>query len=138
MGFLATLKRWFGLSSGPLELKAGDKLLVCEDCGNQFVFDAGEQVFFKEKGFSEPKRCPTCRKQVRRRMRRRGRGGRGRGNGEGGDNGNQQQPRNDNNKSNHHNQSKPNNNRGNRDRHHGRRHRRDSVIDGDSPYADER
>lgn len=133
MSFLATLKRWFGLSSGPLELKAGDKLLVCEDCGNQFVFDAGEQIFFKEKGFSEPKRCPTCRKQVRRRMRRRGRGGRGRGNGEGA--APQQQQKGGNGGSNHNNQQS---NHGRRDRHHGHRNRRHSIIDGDSPYADER
>ena len=72
MSFLATLKRWFGLSSSVVpDLKAGDKLLVCEDCGNKFVFDAGEQIFFKEKGFTEPKRCPTCRKKVRRRLRHR-------------------------------------------------------------------
>lgn len=39
-----------------------DKTLVCQDCGNEFVFTAGEQVFYKEKGLdNEPKRCKECR-----------------------------------------------------------------------------
>ena len=40
-----------------------DKTLTCKDCGAEFVFTAGEQEFFKEKGLtSEPVRCPKCRK----------------------------------------------------------------------------
>lgn len=39
-----------------------DKTLTCRDCGAQFVFSAGEQEFFHQRGFSnEPSRCPTCR-----------------------------------------------------------------------------
>ena len=39
-----------------------DKTLVCKDCGNEFVFTAGEQEFYAEKGFvNEPKRCKACR-----------------------------------------------------------------------------
>lgn len=39
-----------------------DKVLVCRDCGNEFVFSAGEQEFFAQKGFeNEPTRCPSCR-----------------------------------------------------------------------------
>lgn len=39
-----------------------DKTLVCQDCGNEFVFTAGEQAFYKEKGLdNEPKRCKECR-----------------------------------------------------------------------------
>ncbi|MCR4399323.1 MAG: zinc-ribbon domain containing protein [Syntrophomonadaceae bacterium] len=39
-----------------------DKVLVCQDCGEEFVFTAGEQEFYAEKGFeNEPKRCRTCR-----------------------------------------------------------------------------
>ena len=34
-----------------------DKTLVCKDCGNEFVFTAGEQEFYAEKGFqNEPTR----------------------------------------------------------------------------------
>ncbi len=40
-----------------------DKTLVCKDCGTEFVFTAGEQQFYAEKGFTnEPQRCPACRK----------------------------------------------------------------------------
>lgn len=39
-----------------------DKTLVCQDCGEEFVFTAGEQAFYKEKGLEhEPKRCKACR-----------------------------------------------------------------------------
>lgn len=40
-----------------------DKTLNCRDCGNDFVFTAGEQAFYAEKGFTnEPRRCPDCRR----------------------------------------------------------------------------
>ena len=39
-----------------------DKTLVCKDCGAGFVFTAGEQEFYAEKGFqNEPQRCKNCR-----------------------------------------------------------------------------
>ena len=39
-----------------------DKTLVCRDCGKEFVFTAGEQEFYAEKGFqNEPSRCRECR-----------------------------------------------------------------------------
>jgi len=39
-----------------------DKTLKCKDCGKDFVFTAGEQEFYKEKGFeNEPARCRECR-----------------------------------------------------------------------------
>ncbi len=39
-----------------------DKTLVCKDCGSEFVFTAGEQEFYAEKGFeNEPTRCKDCR-----------------------------------------------------------------------------
>ena len=28
-----------------------DKTLICKECGNEFVFTAGEQEFYAEKGF---------------------------------------------------------------------------------------
>ena len=41
-----------------------DKVLKCKDCGEEFVFTAGEQEFYAEKGFaSEPQRCISCRKR---------------------------------------------------------------------------
>ncbi|MBE5777978.1 MAG: zinc-binding protein [Clostridiales bacterium] len=39
-----------------------DKTLKCRDCGAEFVFTAGEQEFYAEKGFqNEPTRCKECR-----------------------------------------------------------------------------
>lgn len=39
-----------------------DKTLTCKDCGQEFVFTAGEQEFYAEKGFvNEPQRCKECR-----------------------------------------------------------------------------
>ncbi|MCH3972006.1 MAG: zinc-ribbon domain containing protein [Oscillospiraceae bacterium] len=39
-----------------------DKTLICKDCGKEFVFSAGEQEFYAEKGFiNEPCRCKECR-----------------------------------------------------------------------------
>ncbi|OPJ56357.1 zinc-ribbon domain-containing protein [Alkalithermobacter paradoxus] len=39
-----------------------DKTIGCRDCGTDFVFTAGEQEFFAQKGFdNEPTRCKVCR-----------------------------------------------------------------------------
>jgi CxxC-x17-CxxC domain-containing protein len=39
-----------------------DKMLKCIDCGADFVFTAGEQLFFHDKQFkNEPKRCKNCK-----------------------------------------------------------------------------
>ncbi|OYT62015.1 cytochrome C551 [Methanosarcinales archaeon ex4484_138] len=38
----------------------------------EFVFTAGEQEFFEEKGFDDPQRCKECRE--RRKSERRNRG----------------------------------------------------------------
>jgi CxxC-x17-CxxC domain-containing protein len=44
-----------------------DKTLVCRDCGITFVFTAGEQEFYQEKGLLHaPQRCPSCRANRRR------------------------------------------------------------------------
>ena len=49
-----------------------DKTLVCRDCGAEFVFSAGEQAFYAEKGFqNEPTRCRNCR-QARKNARNEG------------------------------------------------------------------
>jgi CxxC-x17-CxxC domain-containing protein len=44
-----------------------DKTLVCRDCGITFVFTAGEQAFYREKGLvHDPQRCSACRANRRR------------------------------------------------------------------------
>jgi CxxC-x17-CxxC domain-containing protein len=48
-----------------------DRVLKCVDCSGEFVFTAGEQQFYADKGFkNEPKRCKACKS-------RRGSGDRG-------------------------------------------------------------
>jgi CxxC-x17-CxxC domain-containing protein len=44
-----------------------DKTLICRDCSSPFVFTAGEQGFYLEKGLlNEPQRCGACRANRRR------------------------------------------------------------------------
>jgi len=51
-----------------------DRMLTCRDCGAEFVFTAGEQEFYAQKGFEhEPSRCGSCR-QTRKRDRSSGGG----------------------------------------------------------------
>lgn len=38
-----------------------DRILKCVDCNESFVFSAGEQSYFDNKGLTEPKRCKQCR-----------------------------------------------------------------------------
>ena len=38
-----------------------DKTLTCADCSQAFTFTASEQDFYAERGFTEPRRCPSCR-----------------------------------------------------------------------------
>ena len=39
-----------------------DKVLTCIDCAAEFIFTAGEQLFFYDKQFkNEPKRCKSCK-----------------------------------------------------------------------------
>ena len=41
-----------------------DKELSCKECSAPFVFTAGEQEFYAERGFAnEPQRCKGCRDQ---------------------------------------------------------------------------
>ena len=40
-----------------------DQVLLCADCGGGFVWTAGEQAFFTERGLTEPpRRCEECRR----------------------------------------------------------------------------
>lgn len=98
MSLLTIIKKLFGF--GSKKGHPADRELTCIDCSNRFVFDYGEQQFFKSKGFSDPKRCPNCRKKVKSQMKKKRRGNRSRGRRRFG--------------------------------------RYDSIIDGDSPYADSR
>ena len=45
-----------------------DRVLICVECGQSFVFTVGEQQFYAERGLVEPKRCQACRVARRRRL----------------------------------------------------------------------
>lgn len=38
-----------------------DRHIKCVECGYNFLFTAGEQAYFDEKKFADPKRCRQCR-----------------------------------------------------------------------------
>ena len=50
-----------------------DKNLTCADCGQEFVFTASEQDFYAQRGFTEPRRCPSLPSEPQGRPERRGR-----------------------------------------------------------------
>ncbi len=55
-----------------------DRNLTCVECNSEFVFSADDQDFHSQRGYQDPKRCPSCRQA------RRGGGGGGYGGGGGG------------------------------------------------------
>ena len=38
-----------------------NKVIICIECKNKFIFTEGEQKYYLEQRLSEPKRCPSCR-----------------------------------------------------------------------------
>ena len=38
-----------------------DKVLTCSDCNQEFTFTSSEQDFYAQRGFTEPRRCSSCR-----------------------------------------------------------------------------
>jgi len=39
----------------------GDKEIVCNHCGETFIFSVRDQIFYEEKQYLPPKRCKKCR-----------------------------------------------------------------------------
>lgn len=45
-----------------MDVQFVDRLLICSDCQGEFIFTAGEQLFFHDKQFkNDPKRCKPCK-----------------------------------------------------------------------------
>lgn len=45
-----------------MEVQFVDRILICSDCSGEFIFTAGEQLFFHDKQFkNDPKRCKPCK-----------------------------------------------------------------------------
>jgi hypothetical protein len=42
-----------------------DLTLRCVDCGADFTFSVGEQLFFAQRDFRRPRRCGPCRRLKR-------------------------------------------------------------------------
>lgn len=43
-----------------------DRPFSCRECGTAFVWTAGEQEFYQQKGLlHEPQRCPDCRQKAK-------------------------------------------------------------------------
>jgi CxxC-x17-CxxC domain-containing protein len=64
IGFISRRAGDSGHTSGGLNrvMEFQDKLLKCVDCGKDFIFTAGEQLFFHDKQFhNDPKRCKACK-----------------------------------------------------------------------------
>ena len=40
-----------------------NKIIKCQDCGEEFILNEGEQEFYNKKGLVEPKRCKSCREK---------------------------------------------------------------------------
>ena len=46
-----------------------DREILCVDCNENFIWTAGEQVFFHDKGLqNEPKRCKPCKQAKNERL----------------------------------------------------------------------
>ena len=49
------------------------KILICNECNEEFVFTVAAQEYFLERGYSEdPKRCKTCHTQYKKSQRNNG------------------------------------------------------------------
>lgn len=40
---------------------SADKTITCIDCGGDFIWTRGEQAYYAERNFSQPRRCAKCR-----------------------------------------------------------------------------
>jgi len=46
------------------------KILICQECGEEFVFTPQAQEYFAERGYAEdPKRCKACHTRFKKSQR---------------------------------------------------------------------
>lgn len=61
--------REFNLKTFADDLNFEDITIKCIDCGNDFIWTAGEQIFFHDKGLQNPpKRCKECKQAKNERL----------------------------------------------------------------------
>ncbi len=59
----------FNLKTFADDADFADTDILCIDCGNDFIWTAGEQVFFRDKGLKNPpKRCKECKQAKNERL----------------------------------------------------------------------
>jgi CxxC-x17-CxxC domain-containing protein len=52
-----------------VETEFEDRSILCVDCGQDFIWTGGEQLFFHDKGLkNEPKRCKPCKQAKNERL----------------------------------------------------------------------
>ena len=52
-----------------------DRNLTCSECGESFTFGGDDQRYHVERGYTDPKRCPSCRQARRAQRSQEGDGG---------------------------------------------------------------
>jgi len=66
---LVTAEEEIRVSHVDPECEFDDRNIKCVDCGETFIWTAGEQVFFHDKGLkNEPKRCKGCKQAKNERL----------------------------------------------------------------------
>ena len=54
---------------GQVKVVVADQTIKCIDCGEEFIWTGGEQVFFRDKGLQNPpKRCKPCKQAKNERL----------------------------------------------------------------------
>lgn len=48
-----------------MEREREDLYIKCVECGDEFIFEVGEQEYYKKNNLFIPKRCPACRRAKR-------------------------------------------------------------------------
>ena len=52
------------------KIQLEEKILICKDCGDKFIWTTGEQQFFIDKGLKNiPKRCKACAATYKSKLR---------------------------------------------------------------------
>ncbi|MCM2271646.1 MAG: zinc-ribbon domain-containing protein [candidate division Zixibacteria bacterium] len=53
-----------------METQFQNRVLICSECREEFVFTVAAQQYFAERGYTEdPKRCKACHMQYKRTQR---------------------------------------------------------------------
>lgn len=67
--FESNLSNGVNLKDSNPEADFEDQMINCIDCGKDFVWSVGEQVFFRDKGLKNPpKRCKPCKQAKNERI----------------------------------------------------------------------